>query len=155
MNQEYINPIFEAAKSVLKNMMQVEVERGELALRKSPFSAKKVNASIGVTGDLKGFIYYSMSEDTALEVFSKMSGMSMDEFDELVSSAIGELANIVTGNSLTKLSELDYQCDITPPSITYGDNVQITTNQRKFLVIPLHTEIGDFDINVSLEERRR
>ncbi|TDX51179.1 chemotaxis protein CheX [Orenia marismortui] len=155
MKQEYINPIFEATKSVLQNMIQVEVERGELEVRKSPFAAQKVNASIGVTGDLKGFIYYSMADTTALEVFAKMAGMSADKFDELVSSAIGELANIVTGNSLTNLSELGYQCDITPPSITYGDNVQITTNQRKFLVIPLKTDIGDFEINVSLEENKK
>ncbi|WP_027340022.1 chemotaxis protein CheX [Halonatronum saccharophilum] len=153
MKTKYINPIFDATKSVLQNMIQVEAKKGELITRSNPLSAQKINASIGVTGDLKGFIYFGMTEETALSVFTRMAGMELDEFDELAGSAIGELANIITGNSLTNLSNIGYKCDLTPPSITVGDNIRISTDQPQFLVIPLHTEIGDFEINVSLKER--
>ena len=152
MKAEYINPIFNATQSILTDMLDVEMDRGELTVKNKNFIGEKINASIGVTGDLKGFVYFSMTEDTALQIVKKMSGMEIEEFGDLASSAIGELANIITGNSITNLNEQGFQCNITPPSITVGDNLQISTGPGKFLSIPLHTEIGDFLINVSLEK---
>ncbi len=152
MDVKYINPIFEATHSVLKNMVQLDAKRGDLQVKENHFMAQKVNASIGVTGDLKGFIYFSMQEDTALQIVERMAGMEIDNFNELASSAIGELANIIMGNSATNLSNMDYNCDITPPAISLGEHSQYSPNQKNFLVIPLHTDIGNFEINVLLEE---
>lgn len=152
MKAEYINPIFNATQSILKDMLEVDTERGELTVKNKNFAAERINASIGVTGDLEGFVYFSMAEETALEVVKQMSGMEIEEFNDLASSAIGELANIITGNSITNLNDQGFQCDITPPSITIGDNLEISTGPGKFLSIPLHTEIGKFTINVSLEK---
>ena len=152
MKAEYINPIFNATQSILKDMLEMDIERGELQVKNKNFSAEKINASIGVTGDLEGFVYFSMKEKTALEIVRKMSGMEINEFSDLASSAIGELANIITGNSITNLNNQGYECNITPPSITVGDNLKISTGPGQFLSIPLHTEIGDFVINVSLKQ---
>ena len=152
MKAEYINPIFNATQTILKDMLTVEVEKGALEAKDRHFTAERINASIGVTGDLEGFVYFSMTEDTALNIVEKMSGMEIEEFNDLASSAIGELANIITGNSITNLNEQGFECNITPPSITVGDNLQISTGPGKFLSIPLHTEIGDFIINVSLKK---
>mgnify|MGYP006292926627 FL=1 len=152
MKAEYINPIFNATQSILKDMLDVEMERGDLEAKENHFTAQKINASIGVTGDLEGFVYFSMTEDTALAIVEKMSGMGIEEFNDLASSAVGELANIITGNSITNLNNQGFQCNITPPSITVGDNLQISTGPGQFLSIPLHTEIGDFIINVSLKK---
>ncbi|GAB6098986.1 chemotaxis protein CheX [Halanaerocella petrolearia] len=150
--QEYANPILNATQSVIENMLQLEPEQGTIEIRDNHFVAKKINTSIGVTGDLEGFVYFSMAEETALNIFTKMSGMEINEFNDMSRSAIGELANIITGNSATNLSNIGYQCDITPPSITIGDNMEISTDTGDFIMIPLHTKIGDLEINVSLKE---
>ncbi|AGB40558.1 putative inhibitor of MCP methylation, CheC [Halobacteroides halobius DSM 5150] len=151
MKKEYINPILKSTKSVLENMIQLNPTEGERKTESKHFTAQGINASIGVTGSLEGFIYFSMEEDTALNIVTKMSGMEINEFDDLSRSAIGELANIITGNSTTKLSDLGYQCDITPPSIAIGDNMEISPAKGESLIIPLHTKIGDIKINISLK----
>jgi chemotaxis protein CheX len=152
MKVEHINPIFNATQSIIKDMLQMEIKKGEMEVKKKNFSGEKINASIGVTGDLEGFVYFSMNEETALAIVEKMSGMEIEDFGDLASSAIGELANIITGNSITNLNEQGFECNITPPSITVGDNLQISSGPGEFLSIPLHTEIGDFIINVSLKK---
>lgn len=151
MKNKYINPILEATTNVLENMLQIEPTKGEVQTTKNHFIAHKINASIGVTGDLEGFVYFSMQEDTALNIVTKMSGMEIEEFNDLCHSAVGELANIITGNSTTNLSNIGYQCDITPPSIAIGDNMEISTDRDEFLTVPLHTEIGELKINISLQ----
>ena len=153
MKAEHINPIFKATQSVLTNMLQVDPDKGDLSNKEHHFIAERISASIGVTGELEGFVYFTMNEETALNVVEKMSGMPVDEFNDMAKSAVGELANIITGNAATNLSNVGYQCDITPPSIAVGDNLEITTEYGDFLVIPLHSELGDIKINVSLKEK--
>ena len=38
--------------------------------------------------------------------------------DELGLSALGEIANIITGNAATNLAQLGYDCDISPPAFS-------------------------------------
>lgn len=153
MKAEHINPLFEATQSVLTNMLQADPNKGDLSTQEHHFIAERINASIGVTGDLEGFVYFTMDEETALNVVEKMSGMPVEEVNDMAKSAVGELANIITGNAATNLSNVGYQCDITPPSIAVGDNLEISTDYGDFLVIPLHSELGDIKINVSLKEK--
>ncbi|MCK8828583.1 chemotaxis protein CheX [Natroniella acetigena] len=152
MKKIYIDPVFEATHKVLQQMLGTEAEKGSLMTQENGFVGQDVNISIGVTGNLSGFIYLSMEEDTALNVASKMCGMEVDQLDDFVNSALGELANIITGNSATKLSNMGYQCDITPPSVVVGKEIQISTEQKEFLALPLKTGIGEFEINLSLQE---
>ncbi|MCK8816594.1 chemotaxis protein CheX [Natroniella sulfidigena] len=152
MKKIYIDPIFEATHKILREMIGTEAEKGELTTRENGFVGQDVNISIGVTGNLSGFIYLSMEKDTALSVASKMCGMEVDKLDDFVNSALGELANIITGNSATKLSNIGYQCDITPPSVVVGKDIHFSTEQKEVLALPLETGIGEFEINLSLQE---
>ncbi|WP_408954617.1 chemotaxis protein CheX [Natroniella sp. ANB-PHB2] len=154
MKKIYIDPVFEATHNVLQQMIGTKTEKGSLMTRENGFIGQDVNISIGVTGNLSGFIYLSMKKDTALNVASKMCGMEVNELNEFVNSALGELANIITGNSATKLSNMGYQCDITPPSVVVGKEIQFSTEQKEFLALPLHTDIGKFEINLSLQEEK-
>lgn len=72
---------------------------------------------IGVTGDLVGEVVYRFPRDTSLHMVNIMSGMEVDTVDEFVTSAIAEIANIISGNVVTLLSGDQFQCDILPPSL--------------------------------------
>jgi chemotaxis protein CheX len=47
-----------------------------------------------------------------------MVGMDLDSVDDFVTSAISEIANIISGNVLTLLSGNDIRCDILPPVLS-------------------------------------
>ncbi|NLB87808.1 MAG: chemotaxis protein CheX [Syntrophomonadaceae bacterium] len=154
MKAEYVNSFYKATLDVLKLMLDIEVKQGTLGVVEGLVPSRDVSVIIGVTGDLKGSILFSFPEDMALEMVYIMSGMRMDSIDNFVSSALGEVANIIGGNALNNLSQVNYICDIVPPQILIGRYESVSMANEKAIRIPLITEIGEFDITIYLKENR-
>lgn len=152
MKAEHINPVFKAAHEVFQNMFGVNLNKGKLRIEEDIISNNNVNVSIGVTGDLKGTILFSFPEKMALNIVEEMAGMEIKEFDKFVASAIGELANIISGNAMSNFSEKDYNCDIVPPQITTGVNKTFPTASKNVLVIPLSYNNNIFELYISIRE---
>lgn len=154
MKASFVTPFVNGSTRVLDQLVGVPIERGQLAARPQMFTSQQINIMCGLTGQIQGQVIYGMSVLTSVKIASKMSGMEINGFDELVASAIAELGNMISGNSVTLLSEEGYVCDITPPTIIKGSNVRISSLDIPALVIPLKLEgIGNLDVNVSLQER--
>lgn len=154
MKVEYISPFVEASVSVIESVLSTTAERGQLSARPQVFTSQQVNIVCGIAGDIIGQVIYGMSIVTAETVASKMLGQSIVTFDQLAASAIAELGNMISGNSMTLLSNQGFRCDITPPTIVKGTNVKISTLDTPTLVIPMKIkDIGDLEINVSLKEK--
>jgi chemotaxis protein CheY-P-specific phosphatase CheC len=94
---------------------------------------------------------YGLSLVTATKLAASMSAMPLATFDEMASSAIAELGNMISGHATTLLSEAGYECQITPPTLIRGANVEISTSTPA-LVVPLYTDFGKIEINVALKE---
>ena len=151
MKVEYISPFVEASFGVFEMLLGATPERGQLSARPQVFTSQQVNIVCGIAGDIEGQVIYGMSIATADKIASKMLGQTIVTFDQLAASAIAELGNIISGNSMTLLSEQGFKCLITPPTIIKGTNVKIATLNAPALVIPMKIdEIGEIEINVSL-----
>ncbi len=155
MKVEYVTPFVQAAMSVMQTLLNVTPERGQLSARPQVFTSQQVNIVCGITGEVEGQVIYGMSIIAADKIASLMLGTQVVTFDQLAASAIAELGNMISGNSMTLLAGQGYTCDITPPTIVKGSNVKISTLDIPALVIPMKLAgVGDFEINVSLQERR-
>lgn len=152
MKAEYVNSFYKATQDVFGLMLDLEVEKDNLKVVEDMVSSKEANVVLGVTGNLKGTILFSFTKDMALEMVKIMSGMDMKEIDSFVSSALGEIANIIGGNALTILTSHDLICDIAPPQINIGEYRSISMANKKALLLTLNTQIGEFDINMFLME---
>ena len=75
----------------------------------------EVDIAIGIVGDLHGEVIYRFPVTTSLNMVNIMSGMQFEGVDAFVTSAISEIANIISGNVLTALSDSSMKCDILPP----------------------------------------
>ncbi|WP_031514731.1 chemotaxis protein CheX [Desulfofalx alkaliphila] len=154
MRAEYINPFYQATQDVFRLMLSIETEQGKLGVVEDMVPGKEANVVIGVTGDLKGTILFSFPKEMVLEMVKIMSGMEMDEIDSFVSSALGEVANIVGGNAMTYLTANNLTCDIVPPQVFVGVNKSMSMASGKALLLPLITPIGEFEIYIFLKENR-
>jgi len=154
MKVEFINPFLSSLGEVLEQIVSLKCTPGKLELLASPTESPGVTILVGVTGDLKGQIYYNFSHQMALDFArAMMMGMEVEEFDELAKSAVGEMANITMGNVATKLSEAGFTVDLTPPSIFVGgDRLTITTDIGRILRIPMQTEKGEFGVLIALKD---
>ncbi len=131
MKAEYANPFYIATKEVFRLMLNLEAQRGDLRVVKDMVPSNDASVLLGVTGDLKGSILFSFTTDMTLEMVKIMSGMEMSEIDSFVSSALGEVANIIGGNAVTKLSEHKYICDIVPPQVFVGQHKSLSMASGK------------------------
>jgi chemotaxis protein CheX len=154
MRVEYINPFIEASFSVMEMVLGNRPQKGDLAMQPASFTSQQCNIVCGVTGQVQGQVIYGMSLAVADKIASTMLGQPIKVFDQLAASAIAELGNMISGNAMSKLSEIGYVCDITPPTIIRGTNVKISTLSIPAIVIPLTTEQGDLSITVGLQGRK-
>jgi chemotaxis protein CheX len=153
MRVEYINPFVESAFNVLKEVLDTELTRGELFLKSSSQPVLGVAAIIGLTGDVQGRILFDMDERTALAIASAMNGETLTSMDDLAKATITELANMITARAVTKLSELGFKFDITPPAIFTGKDMEITNTQIESLIVPIQMPLGKLEINVAVREQ--
>ncbi len=155
MQVEFIEPFVRATFTVLSQVVSASPERGQLTLRDgNTFTTQELSTLLGVSGDIEGVALYGMSQVTALKIASQMLDQDVKEIDELASSALSELANIITGNATTHLETAGFQCDITPPSLINGSGIQVTT-LCPALLVPVSSQFGKIDINVALRKTRK
>ena len=153
MRVEYINPFVESAYSVLKEVLQSEIKRGELYLKATSQPVLGVAAIIGLTGDVEGRVLLDMGVGTAHAIASAMNGEELESFDELAKATIAELANMITGQAVTKLHDIGFNFDLSPPSLITGDNMVVTDAGVEALIVPLELPQGKLEINVAVRER--
>jgi chemotaxis protein CheX len=154
MRVEYINPFVEAAFNVLKEVLDVEVKRGELYLKSTTMSIMGVAALVGLAGDVEGRVLFDMTKETALNVAGAMNGEQFTVLDELAKATITELANMITAQAVTKLHELGFKFDLTPPALFSGENMEISNREVEALIVPMELgNHGKIEINVAVRER--
>ena len=150
MEVKFIDLFIRAGFTVLAQVVSASPERGQLSLRSgNTFTSQELTAVLGVNGMAEGVALYGMSDVTASKIAAQMLGQDVDEIDELASSALGELANMITGNATTYLEAAGYTCDITPLSLIRGIDVQITTICPA-LGEPVGTQYVKAEFNVAL-----
>jgi chemotaxis protein CheX len=60
---------------------------------------------------------------------------------------------MITAQAVTKLHELGYKFDLTPPAIFSGDNMEISNSNVEALIVPMNIPQGKVEINVAIRER--
>jgi len=153
MRVEYINPFVESAFNVMKEVLQCDVKRGELYLKSTSMPVMGVAAIVGLAGDVEGRVPFDMDRPTALNIASAMNNEEITTLDDLAKATITELANMITGQAVTKLHELGFKFDLTPPAIFTGDNMEISNQDVEALIVPMETPQGKVEINVAIRER--
>ncbi len=145
MNTDLYTPFLEATRNVFQLMLDlsdIEARPAESFLR-----AGALNISIGVVGDLTGEVVYHFPPQTSVNMVNIMSGMELDAVDDFVTSAVSEIANIISGNVLSMLAEKDLQCDILPPAAGKTDESKSYCLQTACC---LSTSAGDVCLDIRL-----
>ena len=154
MNVEYINPFTQATFDVLTMFGTFDPKLGKPFVKDDALISVGVVVVVGIIGEVKGQVAYSFSEETAKMIASTMMmGMPVSELDEMSTSAISELGNMIMGNAATLLSTKGIGIDITPPTLSHGE-VSFTNNFAKTLCVPMAFADGSGSIDLFLALRQ-
>ena len=150
MKAEFVNAFLTPALDVWKKELGQDLTYNGAHSMSGTFTTEDLTAIIGVTGGLKGNVFYELSNATALAVAGVMCGTTFEELDEVGMSAIGELANIITGNATIELAAAQYVCDISPPVLlSRGAHISVTNPQIR---ASFESAIGSMSIRIGLTE---
>ncbi len=126
---KHINPFLQSSISVVESVTQVKMTVGKPELTDFHLKDLTYAIQVGVVGEMKGQVILAIADDNAKEIASKMMfGMPVTELDEMSSSALNELGNMIMGNTATIFSTLGILIDITPPLAVYGSDLKLKTD---------------------------
>lgn len=152
MNVTYINPFLEALTKVLNQFGVSNIDIGKLEKKDRMQVTLDVTAIVGLVGDIKGNVAYSLSQETAKEIIATMMpGRPVTNFDVLARSAIGELSNMVTGRASIILSNMGVNIDISPPSIIVGEEIVFIISPVQSIAVNMDTPAGRIEVNIEIE----
>ena len=155
MKEEWINSFLAPAKLVWEIELGQPLELEGAQMVSNQFTTDDVTAVIGVSGRLQGNVLYGFSEETAQSIIKVMLGEDEGQIsNEMGLSAIGEIANMITGNAATKLAELGYRCDISPPVVIEPVGSRFTTVGESQMLVNFASPLGSLSVRISLYERR-
>lgn len=151
MRAEYANAFIKAAIHVFEKESGVRLSRKDIKLKGSAAPSFPVSIIIGASGALLGQVVFSMDESFAYELTRQMlPGKLPADLKKLVGSAVGEVANMITGRSAIELAGDHDTIHITAPEVHtagfgYLGFLNIPTINLGFL-----SNHGGFEINLAL-----
>lgn len=125
----HINPFLQSSISIVESVTQVKMTVGKPEATDFNLKDTSYAIQVGVVGEMKGQVILVMSEENAKDIASRMMyGMPVTELDEMSSSALNELGNMIMGNTATIFSTLGILIDITPPLAMYGTDIKLRSD---------------------------
>lgn len=152
MNTQYMDPFVIAVETVLTQYGVTDIQTGQLQKKESMDIESDITAIIGLVGNIRGNVAFSLSVDTSKKILTvMMDGEPVPEMDDMARSTIGELANMITGTALTLLSKTGITADITPPSVIFGKDVFFILSSVPAIETIVKTQLGDVTVNIAFE----
>ncbi|MBF0370391.1 MAG: chemotaxis protein CheX [Magnetococcales bacterium] len=145
--------IVEAVKEITSAYLFMEIEAGPAINKPIDDTYRPPNseatALIGLDGGLQGGIFLSAPEHMADYLASAMAGEELNNFDEMVRDAFGEIANMIAGGIQTNLSTELGAIELSPPSIiSHGDAEATYQGYNRSVRQFFKTDSGPFFVEV-------
>ena len=114
--------IVAATKDVFSTMVMMEVEDGPPLLGKGGEIRSNISSMLGLGGGVRGILAIHCPAETARGITAAFLGMEVEELNDDVKDAIGELTNMVAGNLKVFFSGLNVDIKLAIPSTVIGES---------------------------------
>lgn len=153
MKVEYVNPFLESSIDIFKQVCNSSIIKNQLYVKQGFIKLKDVTVTIGITGDVKGNIVINFDKGTAMTIASRMmGGYEVTELNEITTSAISELCNMIAGQAGIHFNEMNKNIDITPPIIQVNNKDSKLNYEKQTVCVPMGLELGGIiELDISIE----
>jgi len=122
---EHAQHIIDATQDIFSSMIMLEVAAAEAFVRNNHKLINSISGIIGLAGTTKGMLAIHMDNAAALAVTAAFLGMDVEEIDDDVRDAIGELANMLAGSIKSILDPAGSDIKLSMPSAIYGEDYSV------------------------------
>lgn len=156
LDPKFINPFIIATNDVLTTMAGVQtVTKKQMGIKKDRILFGEISGIMGVTGNVKGSISLSFTDNLAKKLVASMLEMEPEKLShEDIMDGVGELLNMISGNAKKLLSGTEFSFTISLPSVIRGPQHELLI-QKEAISIQVNFEAdGDeFALQISFDPR--
>ena len=152
MDVRLIIPFIGAVTGIMPQIGFSNITRKGISLKEKKFMVSGVVLTLGIVGDKKGNVVYSIDMDGAKKIASTMMmGMPVEELDDMSKSALSELSNMLTANASINFSNDGINVDISVPTMMYGEEIEINLQKDNIVCIDFDVDGIVLSVNVALD----
>jgi flagellar motor switch protein FliN/FliY len=134
-------------------MLSMEVELSDEAAE-AEMDGPQTMGSVNFAGDVMGSVNIQVSDIFARLISAAMLGMDLEEIEDKaqIKDVIGEVTNIIAGNLKSGFCDSGLTCEISPPSITSGNDFKTeTVNMDRYERFAFHYEGNNIFVEVCVK----
>jgi chemotaxis protein CheX len=130
--------IVKGAQDVFSTMLMVDLESEKPILNKRGEIKSNLTSMIGLGGGIRGVLAVHCPATVAKAITSGFLGMEVEELDDDVKDAIGEIANMVAGNLKVAYATNAVNIELAIPTSIVGESFSVSgaTNAQR-IIVPL------------------
>jgi chemotaxis protein CheX len=117
---DYASGIARAMKDIFANMFN---EQALLISAAEVTGKTRVSSMVGFAGRISGFLCLHFDQKVACNLASGLLGMELEELDDTVRDAVGEIVNMLAGGLKNHLSHNEEIFKISIPSVVVGEGI--------------------------------
>ena len=149
---EILPKVVEAIEEIFTGMIMMEVSQDGEPRQQLGTMKNSITGMVGLAGKHKGVVAIHIPTPLALAITTSFLGMDVEELNEDVQDAIGEIANMLGGNVKTILSERGKDIQLSLPSTISGEEYSVSSGEDvERMVIPFSASAGNFFVELELE----
>ncbi|MCK4502112.1 MAG: chemotaxis protein CheX [Desulfuromonadales bacterium] len=150
---KYVQDIAAATKEIFSTMIMLEVSAGESFSRTNSKLEDSVSGIVGLAGDIKGMLAIHLPKKTALAVTTAFLGMDVEDVDEDVCDAIGELANMLGGSLKAAIDPGGSKVQLSMPSAIHGQEYTIDClADAELITVPFTFDNHTFMVELQISQ---
>ncbi len=148
---EIQDKMIEATREIFSSMVMMEISVNEIMEEHGPLN-DTITGMIGLAGTHKGILAVHFPYAVAMAITSSFLMMDVEEVNEDVHDAVGEVANMLGGNVKTILSDNGRDIDLSLPSTISGSQYNFQSDKQvEKVIIEFDTGNGNFMVEMDLE----
>jgi len=149
-----LEPLIAAARAALGEMTGAQADVQAIYCQATPHVLGDIAAVFTIASETSDFLVFGFPKQTAAALTSRiMSAVNTDVDENLIRDCVGEIANVVTGQTKALLAESPYQLGfVMPQTVVNSADFRPQTGQDG-LVVVFGSEYGEFAVQLFVELR--
>lgn len=153
MNADVVNSFIDAVLNTLETSASTTAEMGKPYVAQDRRASGPVSGVLSVSGDAEAVVSITFSESGILSVVSRLFGETIDQLNDEIKDAVGEISNMVSGQVTNTLAQAGGKYKVSLNTVILEEGHTIPHfDQMRPIALPFKTDDGEFFIEFSFEK---
>ncbi len=150
---DYRQKIIDSTVEIFTSMIMMEVESIDRKVEEHSHLQHSISGVVGLAGAFKGVLAVHLPKELAMQITSSFLGMDVEEINEDVEDAVGEIANMLGGDVKGLLTSSGSDIDLSLPSTISGEKYEFQAKKNAATyIVPFKCGSEEFTVELQIEK---